>query len=66
MALSAGERVTRAYERKYNIDGAQKELVRAHIPRIIQELAATGGATDPGKDRMSMWRQSSVPPSQQG
>jgi hypothetical protein len=40
MAQSAGKRVTRAYERKYDIDGAQKELVRAHIPRIIQELAA--------------------------
>lgn len=54
MAQSAIERVTRAYQRKYNIDGAQKELVRAHIPRLIQELAATAGATDPGKDRMSM------------
>ena len=40
MAQSAVERVTRAYERKCNIDGAQKEFVRAHIPRIIQELAA--------------------------
>lgn len=39
MTQSAAERVTRAYERKDNIDGAQKELVRAHIS-IIQELAA--------------------------
>jgi hypothetical protein len=49
MAQSAVECVTGAYERKYNIDGAQKELVRAPIPRIIKELATTGGAMESGR-----------------
>jgi hypothetical protein len=48
MAQSAAERVTRAYERKDNIDGAQKELVRAHIPpRACSDRRRSGARKGP-------------------